>query len=1348
MPTDPQKQAIYDELLRRGAFKNDPDLAAMGHKLRAAGIVTDPTQGGIVAPAGAVRPGAAGWDSADGPDPRQAAAPMPPAKTAPTKSAGTLRTALDNTFGTGDHEGDIHKFFSGIVPVAKTALDTLGAAAYGNDAGQIALLDTLTGQSHAATQAIHRQKVAVRDAARTGAQFVPGTVKDIGSGHAADIPGNYAREATQHPFSFALNAAAVASMGAEGLLAKAGTLERLGAAAAKAGDAEGAAHLAGQAAKLRRLAQPVHDVATGKVITRPVTKGLKSFIGKATAGARRDVAAGKALTEGVQGAALPPEHFTGNNFAGNKIPNNKTPNNPQAEAPGRVIKPFAPPRVGRAGANIVPKPPPDVPMTAAEPPDLPKKPQDIGTSPAPDTQTVPNFPTDQLRTDPERFQYKMGAGQGGQTGSLSGAPSFNQDLAGVVHAWTDPADGQHYIVNGHNRYALAVKSGAPGLDTRFLDAATAEEARTQGAMINIAEGQGTALDAAKLFRDQKITPEELGKQNITVKGEKARQGMALANLAPPLFAQAVRGELPVERAVTIGEKLPDHGDQMALVSQVDKAQKSGRQLTNGQVGELADSIAAGPRLTTTETNLFGDETTSKSTALERAEVADYLRTQMGQEGGAFKNAAKNAGRLAKGNNVIDAERSKELAQLNDQGKEVFARLKNSPGPVSDILNAAAVRLARGENPNVVKSDALNQFHDALPGLIKSGGDGESSAAGNNASAAGGAAPGLFDAGGDPVAGPAEGPPGGDAPGQDGGAVHPQPADVAPGTETLKAATDTAKEQLDAARADQEAAKEKTYGTPADSPERKAYSQSLQRFHDAVDNYNNAGGELLKHVAPKLTAPSTEAGGFSSPRPNAPNVPANVPEMSQPAPGRTALHQPAPSPRDGIVLQSTILPGADKFVEQDVIPTVKAAAGHVRSIAGEIRQTLSPSSVSPDAAQTARTVRENAGQLAQKRERSVAALKSLAKAFDAMPPADNYAFIHTMETGGVQPTPELQAAAKTLRGALNERRAQVQALGTGKLDTFIANYFPHIWEDPKKAGGVFGAFFGKRPLEGPKSFLKKRTLPTLADGLAAGLKPVTDNPVELSLLKMHEMDRFVMGQRILAELKGQGLAKFVKATEKAPDGWTKIDDKIATVHGPLTDEGAVTIRGYYYAPDDAARVLNNYLSPGLRGHSWFQGLQYGGNVLNQAQLGLSAFHLGFTAMDSATSKFALGVEQNFARASRARDAQSGESRPAGLCADHKFHARRQGAARVSAPRHDNGRHRANRGRPGRGRRARQAGRLLPHGRGGRLYEGAAKRQLSRRAAADGSGARGKTLRADHGADRSPDEARRLCRPGAG
>lgn len=188
----------------------------------------------------------------------------------------------------------------------------------------------------------------------------------------------------------------------------------------------------------------------------------------------------------------------------------------------------------------------------------------------------------------------------------------------------------------------------------------------------------------------------------------------------------------------------------------------------------------------------------------------------------------------------------------------------------------------------------------------------------------------------------------------------------------------------------------------------------------------------------------------------------------------------------------------------------------------------------------------------------------------------------------------------MRQMLDSRVVAVQALGTGKLQTVILDYFPHIWKDPKLAAQTF-ASLAKRPLQGSKSFLKKRSIATVADGLAAGLVPISTNPVDLVLAKSREMDKFLMAHRILAEMKEQGLLQFKRSTAPMPDGYAKIDDSVATVYGKPSHAGALQVEGEWVAPEPAARILNNFLSPGLREKSgMFRAYLGAANLMNQAR----------------------------------------------------------------------------------------------------------------------------------------------------
>ena len=484
------------------------------------------------------------------------------------------------------------------------------------------------------------------------------------------------------------------------------------------------------------------------------------------------------------------------------------------------------------------------------------------------------------------------------------------------------------------------------------------------------------------------------------------------------------------------------------------------------------------------------------------------------------------------------------------------------------------------------------------------------------------------------------------------------------------------------------------------------------------------------------------------------------------------------------------------------PVVQQVASQIKASTNEITNLVVPANAAPLAGQI---TRENLGKMARSYDMAEASLKSAKDLFDKQSKEDNLDFIDKMERELVQKTEDLNVIALKIRNLLDSKRKEIQALGTGKLKSFFENYFPHIWDQGEDEVGQVIQKASKRPFEGQKSFLKKRTIEFTKDGVAMGLTPVSYNPVDLALLKIREMDKYLMAHRTIQAYKANGLARYVKVGDDIPDGWTKIDDRISTVfkspmiavkeaydqkmmddlnkvakslgidlergmkargkgnhlkdvwglsmsdasapgtpgkiftrfagpesalahelghqldhiyglqgkflsdpaidkeltnlaneratdgvsksfreyiqkpsekmaamlesyiHAPellkevapktyekLTEflknnqklepltavkpsllmgtnesevyAGGNVIAGHIYAQPDAARIINNYLSPGLQKSAAYQTFRYAGNLINQFQLGFSAFHLGFTSLDASISKFALALNQ--------------------------------------------------------------------------------------------------------------------------
>ena len=228
-----------------------------------------------------------------------------------------------------------------------------------------------------------------------------------------------------------------------------------------------------------------------------------------------------------------------------------------------------------------------------------------------------------------------------------------------------------------------------------------------------------------------------------------------------------------------------------------------------------------------------------------------------------------------------------------------------------------------------------------------------------------------------------------------------------------------------------------------------------------------------------------------------------------------------------------------------------AATAIASARDDIRKNVNPYALSPDANTAGLSLREHAAQSAQSFARAEKALEEARKMFSTRTWDENLDFINKVETGDPQPTAALQQIADAMRELLDSHRIAVQKLGKNKLTTFYENYFPHLWKRNQEAEGIFRAIFGKRPIEGTKAFLKQRKFQSFQEGVDKGLVPVSENPVDLVLLKAKEMERYILAHRFLNEMKEIGLAKFVGAmsNKKPPEGWVKIPDQIGTVWAP-------------------------------------------------------------------------------------------------------------------------------------------------------------------------------------------------------
>jgi hypothetical protein len=181
----------------------------------------------------------------------------------------------------------------------------------------------------------------------------------------------------------------------------------------------------------------------------------------------------------------------------------------------------------------------------------------------------------------------------------------------------------------------------------------------------------------------------------------------------------------------------------------------------------------------------------------------------------------------------------------------------------------------------------------------------------------------------------------------------------------------------------------------------------------------------------------------------------------------------------------------------------------------------------------------------------------------------------------------------------------------------------MWSNYDELPKLLAEAKSHRQLKAKSGFLMQRTIPTVADGLALGLKPVSDNPIVQAQAGYEQVLKWALGEQIMKTTKEAGLLKFVRSGERAPDGWKRLNDPIARVvfRQETTkvsgEPGApqTVLAGEYWGHPDAVKAIEKFTSPALWGFEPYGWARRAANVMTQAKLSLSWFHALFTAMNS-------------------------------------------------------------------------------------------------------------------------------------
>ena len=326
------------------------------------------------------------------------------------------------------------------------------------------------------------------------------------------------------------------------------------------------------------------------------------------------------------------------------------------------------------------------------------------------------FDPAEIQIDAETFQFKAGGDEFGVTERLQGVTQWDPIKAGQVTVY-EYADGSRFIADGHQRVGLArrIQAQDPTQDVRLYghllretDGITPEMARVIAAVKNIAEGTGTAIDAAKVLR---VAPERVGE--LPPRSALVRQAQGLTLLSDEAFGAVINGVVPSNYAALVGRLIPeDEGLQSNAISVLAKTDPANEFQAEAIVRQVRD--AGAERMT--QENLFGEEIITESYFTERARVLDRAQKQLRQDKAAFSTLVRNAERLEAEGNQLARNANQRRATNDTQAISLLQALANRKGPVSDALNAAA-RAARESGSY---AEPTRNFVDAVRRAAESG----------------------------------------------------------------------------------------------------------------------------------------------------------------------------------------------------------------------------------------------------------------------------------------------------------------------------------------------------------------------------------------------------------------------------------------------------------------------------------------------------------------------------------------------------------------------------------------------------------------------------------------------------
>lgn len=309
---------------------------------------------------------------------------------------------------------------------------------------------------------------------------------------------------------------------------------------------------------------------------------------------------------------------------------------------------------------------------------------------------------EQLRVDADLFQFKSGGDAAGVTDRLRGVKTWDQKLAGITLVW-QRADGVEFIADGHQRHGLATRLAAEGQAPRLnayllreVDGYSAAAARIFAAFKNIAEGSGSALDAARVLREARLDPAMARYADqlppLPPSSPLVRDAASLAELGDNAFRMVINEVVDQAHAAHVGRLIRDPQQQVAALGVLARAEPR----SSNEARLLVEQIREAGFSTGQQQTLFGADAFAKSLFVQRAKVLDRAMASLRKDKAVFSTLIDESGRITAAGNALSVEANQRRLSDNETLILLLADATRAGSPIARELDDAARRLDAGE----------------------------------------------------------------------------------------------------------------------------------------------------------------------------------------------------------------------------------------------------------------------------------------------------------------------------------------------------------------------------------------------------------------------------------------------------------------------------------------------------------------------------------------------------------------------------------------------------------------------------------------------------------------------------